>query len=145
MSNRARIAAALGFVFVVALAGGFYYAWQDGLIPASVIKPHPRAPLPENFLATLKASSAVTQSLRPVCVRMNLYTGRDIDRMGRPGLAHQRVPGWDVLVIAQVPGEGGQRIGNLTQALDALAKVLGKKDGIVYTACQSGNLHRARH
>lgn len=111
--------------------GGFYYAWQEGLVPANVVRPHPRAPLPENFLATLKASPVVTQSLRPVCVRMNLYTGRDIDRMGRPGLAYMRVPGWDVVVIAQVPGESGQRVGNLTQALNALAKA-----GI-YTAADS--------
>lgn len=122
MNNKAKIAAAGGFVFLALLAGGFYYAWVDGLIPASVVTPHPRAPLPENFLATLKASPAVALSLRPACVRVGLHTGRDIDRMGRPGLAHQRVPGWDVMVIAQVPGDGGQRIGSLTQALDALVK-----------------------
>jgi len=122
MSRTTVIAAAGALGLAAALGGGFYYAWEEGMIPASLVSPHPRAPLPENFLATLKASPAVTLSLRPVCVRMNLHTGREIDRMGRPGLAHQRVPGWDVLVIAQVPGEGGQRIGNLTQALDALAK-----------------------
>ncbi|MGH8617951.1 MAG: hypothetical protein ACREUW_09685 [Burkholderiales bacterium] len=122
MNKKIAIAAAGGVAVAAALGGGVYYAWQEGLIPASVVRPHPRAPLPENFLATLKASPAVTQSLRPACVRVGLHTGREIDRMGRPGLAYQRVPGWDVLVIAQVPGESGQRIGNLTQALDALAK-----------------------
>jgi hypothetical protein len=111
-----------GVALVVALGAAFFYAWQDGLIPTSVLPAHPRAPLPENFLAALTASPTVTQSLRPACVRLNLHAGRPIDRMGRPGFQYQRVPGWDVLVIAQVPGESGQRIGNLTQALDALAK-----------------------
>jgi hypothetical protein len=122
MNRKIAIAMAGAAAVVAALGGGAYYAWQEGLIPASVIRPHPRAPLPENFLAALKASPAVMQSLRPACLRMSLYTSRDIDRMGRPGLTYQRVPGWDVLTIAQVPGESGQRIGNLTQALDALAK-----------------------
>ncbi len=122
MNNRAIFAIVFGLAFVASLAGGFYYAWQNGVIPVSIIKPHPRAPVPENFLATLKASPTVMQSLRPACVRVNLYSGRSVDRMGRPGLVHQRVPGWDVMVIAQVPGESGQRIGNLTQVLDALVK-----------------------
>lgn len=107
---------------LLALGAGGYYAWQEGMVPASVIAPHPRAPLAENFLATLQRSAPVAQSLRPACLRLNLHAGRDIDRMGRIGLAHQRMPGWDVIVVAQVPGSAGQRIGKLTEALDALAK-----------------------
>lgn len=122
MNRKSLIGAVCGFALLAALGAGAYLAWQDGLIPSSVLKPHPRAPLSENFLATLKASPAVAEALRPACVRMNLYTNREVDRMGRPGLSHQRVPGWDVIVIAQVPSEGGQRISNMTQALEALAK-----------------------
>jgi hypothetical protein len=37
-------------------------------------------------------------------------------------MQHQRLPGWDVITIAQVPGDGGQRVGNITEAMGALAK-----------------------
>jgi hypothetical protein len=121
LNNKIKLGVACGFLFVVSCLG-LYFAWQEGLIPTSVIRPHPRAPVPENFLGTLTSSAVVAQSLRPMCVRLNLHSGRDIDRMGRPGLQHQRVPGWDMLVIAQVPGDNGQRIGSLSQALDALVK-----------------------
>lgn len=119
--NRHLKLAVLGVIFA-ALGGGAYYAWQEGLIPASIIRQHPRAPLPENFLATLQNSAAVAPTLRPACVRLSLHVGREIDRMGRAGMHHQRLPGWDVITIAQVPGDGGQRVGNMTQALTALAK-----------------------
>jgi hypothetical protein len=113
---------AIAGVAIAALAAGGWYAWVEGMVPASLVKPHPRAPLPENFLTTLQNSAAVTQSLKPACVRLQLNVGREIDRMGRAGMQHQRLPGWDVITIAQVPGDGGQRVGNMTQALSALAK-----------------------
>lgn len=122
MTKRSGIWLVFGCLLLAGGLSGVYYAWQEGHIPASVLPPHPRAPLPQNFLTTLQASRTAAQALRPACVRLNLYTSREIDRMGRPGLSHMRMPGWDVIVIAQVPGESGQRVGTLTQALTALAK-----------------------
>ena len=95
---------AIAGAVLAAAGGGFYFAWQESMIPANVVKPHPRAPLPENFLATLQDSAAVAQTLKPACLRLNIYVGREIDRMGRAGLQHQRVPGWDVITIAQEIG-----------------------------------------
>lgn len=122
MNKKKAILAACAVLGTAAIGAGAYWAWVEGHIPASYVTPHPRAPLPENFLATLQGSAAVAQMLRPSCARLSLYTGREIDRMGRPGLQHQRVPGWDVMTIAQVPGDGNARIGNLTQVLDALVQ-----------------------
>src|SRR5437868_12174661 len=98
MTKRSGIWMLCGCLLLAGALSGVYYAWQEGYIPASVLKPHPRAPLPENFLATLQGSRVATQTLRPSCLLLNLYTTREIDRMGRPGLSHMRMPGWDVIV-----------------------------------------------
>jgi hypothetical protein len=118
VNRTAWVRLALG-VALLAVIGGAYFAWQEGLVPASIVEPPPRAPVPQNFLATLKASPAVAHSLRPACLNLNPMPIRVADRSGRPGLRYQRMPGWGVLLVAQSPAEGG---GNLVPLLDALAK-----------------------
>ena len=119
MNRTAWVRLALG-VALLAVLGGVYFAWQEGMIPASIVKPPPRAPVPQNFLATLKASPFVTHSLRPGCLNLNPMPIRGADRTGRPGLRYQRMPGWGVQLVAQPPAEGG--VGNLAPLLDALVK-----------------------
>lgn len=119
MNRTAWVRLALG-VALLAVIGGVYFAWQEGQIPASIVKPPPRAPVPQNFLATLKASPVVAHSLRPACLSLNPMPIRGADRTGRPGLRYQRMPGWGVQLVAQPPAEGG--VGNLGPLFDALAK-----------------------
>ena len=119
MNRTAWARLALG-IALLAVVVGVYFAWQEGLIPASIVKPPPRAPVPQNFLATLKASPVVAHSLRPACLNLDPMPVRGADRAGRPGLRHLRMPGWGVLLVAQPPSEGG--IGNLAPLLDALTK-----------------------
>lgn len=122
MNKKAKIAMVAGLCVLLAGATATHYAWQEGLIPTNVLAAHPRAPLPENFVAALRADSSIAKSIKPVCLRPHLASTRKLDHMGIPGLPHQSYPGWDMVSIAQVPGESGQRIDQLTQALDALAQ-----------------------
>ena len=119
MNRTAWVRLALGVAFLTAI-GGVYFAWQEGLLPAGIVKPPSRAPVTQNFLATLKSSPVVAHSLRPACLNLNPMPIRGADRTGRPGLRYQRMPGWGMQLVAQQPADGG--VGNLAPLLDALAK-----------------------
>ena len=119
MNRTAASRLALG-IAVLAVLGGTYYAWQQGLIPDSLVKPPPRAPVPKNFLATLQASPVVAHSLRPACVNVNPIPIRGADHTGRPGLRYLHMPGWGMQLIGQPVPEGGA--GNLPPLLELLAK-----------------------
>jgi len=116
-----RLALVVAFLTVI---GGVYFAWQEGLVPAGIVKPPSRAPVTQNFLATLQSSRVVAHSLRPACLNLNLNLNpmpiRAADRMGRPGLRYQQMPGWGVQLVAQTLAEGG--VGNVAPLLDLLAK-----------------------
>lgn len=100
-----------------------YYAWQEGLISPAIIRSHPSAPLPENFLRSLQESINIQKALPSACLHLNTYTRREIDWVGRSGLQYYDMSGWGVTTIAQIPGENGQRIGDITQAFEALSKI----------------------
>lgn len=122
MDKKTRIGLVAAVCTLVGAGAATHYAWREGMIPAHILAAHPRAPLPENFLAALKADHSATRYLKPVCLNLRLGTVRQEDRTGRAGMAHQPYPGWDVISVAQVPSQSGQRVGPLTQALDALAQ-----------------------
>lgn len=122
MGKHARIGLVAAVVTLIAAGAAAHYAWREGMIPAHIVAAHPRAPLPENFLAVLKADRSATRYLKPVCLNLRLGTVRQEDRSGRAGMTQQPYPGWDVISVAQVPSQNGQRVGALTQALDALVQ-----------------------
>jgi len=122
MSRVGGIVAASAAVTAAAIGAGLYFAWQGGYLPAALIKPPARAPLPQNFIAALEADPAAMRTLPPTCIRVNPQVMRSVDRMGRPGLAYQAVPGWGVITIAQVPGERRQGAGDEAGLLGLLVQ-----------------------
>ncbi|MFN7753269.1 MAG: hypothetical protein ACK5TE_13475 [Pseudomonadota bacterium] len=120
---RRSIGIALGAaVLAGALAGGGWYAWQAGWIPGAWIPPHPRAPLPENFLATINAHPESTRQGAQPCVRVPLDMLRST-LPGREGLEYDQVlhlvPG--LASAAMVVREDG-KLPEGSRVLDAMAK-----------------------
>lgn len=76
---------------VAMLAGGTWHAWREGWVPTSVLPAHPRAPLPENFLAAMQAAPAADDKDDP-CVELPMKRFRD-SPLGRAGLGYVEVAG----------------------------------------------------
>ena len=120
---RRSITIALGAAALAgALAGGGWYAWQAGWIPGAWIPPHPRAPLPENFLAAINTHPESTRQGAQPCVRVPLDMLPTTLR-GREGLEYDQglhlVPG--IASAAMLVREDG-KLPEGSRVLDAMAK-----------------------
>jgi len=118
---------------VASLTGGAWHGWREGWIPTSILPAHPRAPLPENFLAAIRAHPELTRQSGQPCVRMPLDTLPGTTR-GREGLEYDQVlhlaPG--LASVAMARREDGS-LPEGARVLDAMTGFFNAVDGEVPT------------